>query len=173
MTKVPNRDGTVDVWASHADFGLFSTETRLQALSRKKFMFEQLVRNIFQSYYGKQQTLTQFYYNNSNITKNEKIMYHFSFLWFILFVKPLNCYWAQKAFSKYIICALRKVTKDTSPSIISTLMMTHVFRPAGLHKGERLLGQLYWTSDPTNASLHGSGFRLEWLCVSSPVCSLN
>lgn len=119
-----------------------------QALSRKKFVFEQLIRNIFQSYYGRWQTLTQFYYNNSKITKKK---YHFSFLWFILFLKPLNCYWAQKAFSKYIICALRKVTKDTSPSIISTLMMTHVFRPAGLHKGERLLGQLYWTSDPTNA----------------------
>lgn len=43
-----------------------------QALSRKKFMFEQLIRNIFQSYYGRQQTLTQFHYNNSNITKNEK-----------------------------------------------------------------------------------------------------
>lgn len=48
-------------------------------------MFEQLIRNIFQSYYGKQQTLTQFYYNNSNITKNEN-KNHVSLLFLMVYI---------------------------------------------------------------------------------------
>lgn len=53
-----------------------------QALSRKKLMFEQLIRNIFQSYYGKQQTLTQIYYNNSkNENKN-----HVSLLFLMVYI---------------------------------------------------------------------------------------
>lgn len=75
MTKVPNIDGTVDALSFTCRLLTFQSKKHdftFQALCRKKFRFEQLIRNIFQSYYSRQQTLTQFYYNNSNITKNLK-----------------------------------------------------------------------------------------------------